>query len=364
MRESLVLNDNEVDSLFSQYVKCTIDSILLSNDFCNYSTSNQIEKLNNKIQKISRGFVKVQKELDAIEYRYIYPLEKYKPNFLTNLVKYYSQGMVKYTDKHPDNPIKLAIYEDFIEICKYYVYLKYRIFCESNTNQKECDLDTIHNLKFFTTNKFEYKLISLNFPEYANEINLAKYKFIRLCLDDLNRVVKNLCTKFNFDKKFRENILILNSVHEELKKTRCPPNNGSSPQESVDLHHIRSLDGYTFEIFLKILFEKMGFNSILTSKSKDQGCDLIISRNDISYCIQAKNHKNNVGNSAIQEVRSSIDHYKANKGFVISTSGFTDSAFNLSKSTHVELINGNELSKFMLLYPITHQDLDLARKRK
>ncbi len=134
-----------------------------------------------------------------------------------------------------------------------------------------------------------------------------------------------------------------------------------SPDSIVSFSNLQQMRGYTFEKFLHILFRKMGYSSILTKKSGDQGCDLIISDGITTIAIQAKNHKSNIGNTAIQEIRSAVDHYKAHKGMVIVTSNYTKSAKELASSNSIELINGIELSKIMQFFPVKFEELNRSQ---
>lgn len=107
------------------------------------------------------------------------------------------------------------------------------------------------------------------------------------------------------------------------------------------------MTGYEFEEFLKTLFEKMGHQVEHTKLAGDQGADLVISKFGERTVVQAKRYSNKVPNKAIQEVVAAIAHYKADKGMVVTTSGFTRSAIELARSNNVELIDRNKLGRFI-----------------
>ena len=57
------------------------------------------------------------------------------------------------------------------------------------------------------------------------------------------------------------------------------------------MDYVDLLNGFEFEFFLKLLFQKMGYKVINTNLSSDQGADLIISRVNSKIAIQAKNYR-------------------------------------------------------------------------
>ena len=122
--------------------------------------------------------------------------------------------------------------------------------------------------------------------------------------------------------------------------------------ESISMDEIDELSGYEFEVFTKILFEKMGYESCNTKLSGDQGADLIIKKFGETTVVQAKRYNNKVTNKAVQEVVASIKYYNANKGAVITNNEFTDSAIELANSNNIQLIDRNKLCELVDNNPI------------
>lgn len=116
-------------------------------------------------------------------------------------------------------------------------------------------------------------------------------------------------------------------------------------KEKFNLNSIA--DGYEFENYLKNIFEKKGYIANVTSKSKDQGADLIIEKHNEKIVVQAKYYSNPVGNKAVQEVSSAISYYKANRGMVVTNSTYTTSAIELAKANNIELIDGAKLNEII-----------------
>lgn len=112
---------------------------------------------------------------------------------------------------------------------------------------------------------------------------------------------------------------------------------------SYSWSEIEEMSGLRFEEFVEELFTKMGYEAEQTSKTGDQGADVIAENHNTKVAIQAKNTNSKVSNSAIQEVQAALKHYNCNKGIVVSTSRFTDSARELAESNDIELWSKDEL---------------------
>ncbi|WP_410510101.1 tetratricopeptide repeat protein [Methanosarcina hadiensis] len=117
--------------------------------------------------------------------------------------------------------------------------------------------------------------------------------------------------------------------------------------ERASFEHIDIMSGYEFEQFLGDLYEKMGYSVKYTPLSRDQGADLIVTRNDVKSAIQAKRHKGKVTTKAIQEVFTSKSVYECDSCIVITNSYFTPDAIDLGKKLDVKLINRDELKNMV-----------------
>ena len=122
---------------------------------------------------------------------------------------------------------------------------------------------------------------------------------------------------------------------------------------NISIEEIDKMDGIEFELVLQTLFQKMGYNVELTSHTNDMGADLILSKYGERISVQAKNWSANVGNSAIQEVVTSLKVYKTQRGMVITSSDFTNQAKTLVHHNHVELWNREKLIETLNRYPVS-----------
>ena len=112
-----------------------------------------------------------------------------------------------------------------------------------------------------------------------------------------------------------------------------------------DWEDIMQMDGLEFERVLSEIFEKLGYEAKVTQGSGDQGADLVLNKDGEKTVVQAKRYSSNVSNSAVQEVVASKKHYNAEKGIVVTTSNFTNSAESLARSNDIKLWNGSKLRK-------------------
>lgn len=181
---------------------------------------------------------------------------------------------------------------------------------------------------------------------YLISIRTSKDKFSKI---DLERIDKAICLRdlgaqvssnpkdivpvkpivnFNmYDKRFVEHDDILQGLD---KRT-----------------NLYELNPFEFENLIRHLFEKMGFESKLTRSSKDGGVDVIaFDPRPIlggKVVIQAKRYKNTVGVSDVRDLWGTMDHERAHKGILITTSGFGPDAYKFADSKPMELIDGGGL---------------------
>lgn len=111
--------------------------------------------------------------------------------------------------------------------------------------------------------------------------------------------------------------------------------------------NIFELSPFEFENLVANLFAQMGLEARLTRSSRDGGVDVVAfdARPVLGgkVVIQAKRWKNTVGVSAARDLYGTMQHEGANKGILVTTSGFGPDAFEFSKDKPIELIDGGRL---------------------
>jgi restriction system protein len=103
------------------------------------------------------------------------------------------------------------------------------------------------------------------------------------------------------------------------------------------------MSGLQFEVWVRRLYEKRGYEVRGTPATGDQGADLIAKKDGVTTIVQAKRYNNAVGNGAVQEVIAAVAYYRADTGCVVTNATFTPSAKALAQRSNVELIDGIEL---------------------
>ena len=111
---------------------------------------------------------------------------------------------------------------------------------------------------------------------------------------------------------------------------------------------IDKMDGKTFEKYLKVFFERLGYKVERTRYIGDYGADLVATNNGVKMVVQAKRHKNKVGIKAVQEAVASKGYYNCDKAMVVTNSYFTNQAKTLASRNKVELWDRKLLVKNLL----------------
>ena len=91
----------------------------------------------------------------------------------------------------------------------------------------------------------------------------------------------------------------------------------------------------------------MGLDTKLTQASRDGGVDCVAydTRPILGgkVVIQAKRYKNTVGVSAVRDLFGTMHNEGANKGILVTTSGYGSAAHEFANGKPIELISGSNL---------------------
>lgn len=114
------------------------------------------------------------------------------------------------------------------------------------------------------------------------------------------------------------------------------------------INDIDKMDGKTFEKYLEVLFNKLGYRVERTRYVGDYGADLVVWKNRIKTVIQAKRYKNKVGVKAIQEAVAAKGYYQCDEAMVVTNSFYTKQAEKLAQANGVKLWDRDDLVKALL----------------
>jgi restriction system protein len=102
-----------------------------------------------------------------------------------------------------------------------------------------------------------------------------------------------------------------------------------------------------FEHLVGNLFQKMGLETKVTRSSRDGGVDAVAY--DLrpvvggKFVIQAKRYRHTVGVSAVRDLFGTMDHERANKGILVTTSQYGPDAYDFAKGKQIDLVDGGKL---------------------
>ena len=126
---------------------------------------------------------------------------------------------------------------------------------------------------------------------------------------------------------------------------------------SSDLSSLDNTSGREFEIFVIDLFEKLGFSSTITNRSKDYGCDMMLQQGEYRIAVQAKRSESELTFTSVQRALDSLKKYDAKLAIVVTNNKFMSSAKQLAKIKNVVLIDRKKLLDLIVLsnLPVNHK---------
>ena len=138
--------------------------------------------------------------------------------------------------------------------------------------------------------------------------------------------------------------------------------------KSLDLKSLSKLDWAYFEALAAVLWEKQGFETILTPRTGDHGVDVIATRNKAGVLIQAKSSSTDalkLGWNAISEVvageafyRKQIPHCDFEK-VGMTNQFFNKNAKEQAKLNNVRLVDQIAIVKLLKKYPTTMKEIHM-----
>ena len=143
------------------------------------------------------------------------------------------------------------------------------------------------------------------------------------------------------------------------------PTEGSTIDTLAQLKAVlQEMDPYEFEYFVGDLWERMGWETTVSTASADKGVDITARKStpyDQLLLIQAKRYGPNttVGSPEIQQYASLRNQFDGvDKVLLVTTNDYTRQAREIATNLNVKLINGDELVELIH----EHDSLDLVAK--
>ena len=114
-----------------------------------------------------------------------------------------------------------------------------------------------------------------------------------------------------------------------------------------DLSNLDNTFGREFEEFMIKLFEKLGYSTTVTNRSKEYGCDMMLQQSDYRIAVQTTRSQSELTFTSVQRVLDSSRKYNSQMSVVITNNKFLSSAKNLAKIKNVVLIDRKKLLKLI-----------------
>jgi HJR/Mrr/RecB family endonuclease len=102
-----------------------------------------------------------------------------------------------------------------------------------------------------------------------------------------------------------------------------------------------------FEVFIREVFECLGYRTELTAKTGDQGIDVIAEKSGVRWGIQCKGNSNPLGNKPVQEAVAGLKFYQCDRCMVITTSWFTSGGIALARVNDCFLVKGRDIPRLI-----------------
>ncbi|MFF7247453.1 restriction endonuclease [Embleya sp. NPDC008237] len=107
------------------------------------------------------------------------------------------------------------------------------------------------------------------------------------------------------------------------------------------------MDPIEFENLIAELFSRMGMQVETTARSGDQGVDVVAVDPDPirggKIVVQVKRYRNTVPPTAVRDLAGTVQHHGANKGLLVTTSGFGPGSHEFIRNKPLGLVTGPEL---------------------
>ncbi|MFB6788195.1 restriction endonuclease [Streptomyces olivaceus] len=133
--------------------------------------------------------------------------------------------------------------------------------------------------------------------------------------------------------------------------------------EEPDLYE---MDPIAFEGLVAQLFEAMGMRAVTTQRSDDGGVDVhALDPTPIrggQIVVQVKRYRNTVPPTAVRDLFGTVQNAGANKGVLVTTSGFGPGSHTFAKGKPLELIAGSELVDLLRRHGLRGRLGDAARR--
>jgi restriction system protein len=117
------------------------------------------------------------------------------------------------------------------------------------------------------------------------------------------------------------------------------------------------MDPIEFEDLVARLFKARGFHVMTTARTGDEGVDVLAEDPDPItgglMVIQVKRYRSTIGPHVVRELFGTVQDKGANKGILVTTSGFGPGSIEFAQNKPLTLIGGPELVDLLARHGLT-----------
>jgi len=124
-------------------------------------------------------------------------------------------------------------------------------------------------------------------------------------------------------EKYNEEYLYWKNIGDRFKQYYKAMDEYNYWQRKKQKDYWMQMDGRTFEIEVAKLFQLNEYETLLSPKGADGGVDIIVKKDNKTYAVQCKAHKNKISEPIARELNGVLYSKNFNGGFLVSLSGFT-----------------------------------------
>lgn len=159
---------------------------------------------------------------------------------------------------------------------------------------------------------------------------------------DLKQELLNNLNKLESERQILidNNLSLISNLEKEIQK-----------KLNSDIQYLRKIDPFEFENIVAKLYNSLGYKYEVTSKSNDEGKDIILKKNGVITYVECKRFSkgNNVSRPILQKLYGVMVADNVTNGIIVTTSNFTKEAIDFSKKMdcNIQLIGEKELIKML-----------------
>lgn len=192
----------------------------------------------------------------------------------------------------------------------------------------------------------------------------SKFKSFDVILDELLERKRTLSSASLFPTERAE------VRPEELYRDAISFDAAAPRPTKLTMHDIDLLEAHLFEAAVAVLWEKLGYKTLLTPKSNDKGADVIAFSEKENILLQAKHSREKpIGDFSVGEILKSRGYYSDLyetdfKLAIITNRDLSSAAHTLAAKSCVQIYNRSHVEEYLQITPVTIYEVRHKEERR